>query len=174
MKKRTLTVSGLLLCVMIAFAGPGRGGPMTTQGGGMQMRGIDSGMILHLLDNEDLNLSDQQQQQITEIVETEALRDIDHRADMEKLQLRMQSLQMAKETDITAMEQMIDDISAARAEAMKRHLRTRISIQELLDDEQRELMQKMMRKQGRHRDGPPGPPDSQFGPGQRGMMKHKR
>lgn len=140
----------------------------------MQMRGIDSGMILHLLDNEDLNLSDQQQQQITEIVETEALRDIDHRADMEKLQLRMQSLQMAKETDITAMEQMIDDISAARAEAMKRHLRTRISIQELLDDEQRELMQKMMRKQGRHRDGPPGPPDSQFGPGQRGMMKHKR
>ncbi len=166
MKKTTMAVTAILMSAVLAFAGPGMGGKKPHHG--MQMHGGNPEMILHMLDNEELNLSDSQRQQIEEIIEAEELWSIDHRAEVEKMELRMRSQRRSDNPDLNEMERAIDQISTARAEGMKRHLRSRQQIEEILNDEQLVLLKKMEQERRQHmRNEPPNRElkrDRQFAP----------
>ena len=154
MKKTTMTAIAILMITALAVAGPGMSGKRSHQGmQGMQMHGGNPGMILQMLDNEEMNLSDSQREQIEEIIEAEELWTIDHRASIEKMELRMRSQRRSDDPDLDVMERSIDQISTARAEGMKRHLRSRQQVEEILNDEQLGLLKSMQLEHQRGRRG---------------------
>ncbi len=163
MKKTTLILSTLLLTGTLALAGPfGKGGC----GNHSESHGPHGNpdMILHLLDNEELNLDEGQQDKIMQMIEADALWDIDHRARLEKLELKMQMERTAEEPDLAVMEKTIDLLADERAAGMKRHMRTRNEIRELLTEKQREVLRKLTHKRHRkqERQHPGGHHPSEF------------
>ena len=151
MKKTTTTTIVVLLSAILAFAGPGMSGKK--QHRGMQMHGGNPEMIMQMLDNEEMNLSDSQREQIEEIVKVDELWRIDHRAEIEKMEVRMRNQRRSDNSDINVMEKSIDQISTARAEGMKRHLRSIQQVEEILNDDQLVLLKKMRRQHHQNRRG---------------------
>lgn len=116
----------------------------------LQARGLGP-----ILDNPELNLSSDQQQKITRLLDKQKLDCIQLRADLEKARLQME-MAVKEDASLASLENQVDEISKAEAKLEKVHLRTRVEIRRLLDDSQKALFDRMHGHKGKGRKGGKG------------------
>lgn len=117
-----------------------------------------------VLDNPELNLSSEQQQKISQLLDKERLDCVQLRADLEKARLQME-MAIKSEASLSSLENQVDEISKAEAKLEKAHLRTRVEVRRLLDDSQKQIFDRMHGPRGKGRKGGRGGHGPGFGAG---------
>lgn len=125
MKLRNLIIPGIIIVFTMHMQSYGQRG---------QMRDLQKGTCINLPD-----LTEEQEQKIEALrLERIAARTA-HRAEMDELRARKRSLGIAENPDMDALNNVIDQMTAARARHMKDNEAHRQEIRKLLTPEQRTL-----------------------------------
>ncbi len=128
--KRNLLISALLMVMLL----------ISSQSFGQRNRTMrqdrpanpQEGVCLNLDD-----LSEEQESKITELRTAQLGQRLEHRNQMDELRARKRTLQTQPDADLSAINQVIDQMSDLRSDMMKQAAAHRQQVRELLTDEQR-------------------------------------
>lgn len=149
-----ITLLTLALSVT-AMANPrGKGGP---EGPGFQIG-------KWLLNNPDIELTDDQITAVENILDGQEREMIQHRADQELLHLEIRDLILADASQ-SKINAAIDKLEKGRSDMMKQQTQNLMKVRKLLDDDQKKVLDRMIKSNRLGRKGPRGHEHHGRGPG---------
>jgi Spy/CpxP family protein refolding chaperone len=165
MRKILMATMALALVLPLAVsAQPGPGpdcpdGPrFMGRGDGPHGEGRGRPVTHHLLRMaDDIGLTEDQQEQLKQLVFEFRTAQIDRKAELEKARLRLRTLKMDEDASVDEVNRAIDEVAALRAVGQKARYAHRKQVHEILTDEQIEKIKELRReRREERREGRPG------------------